>query len=221
MIFTNLKVPRSLSDIKIAENIIMRKSRESFLGIVLDEELKFNYHISNIANKVSKSVGIIYRLSSFLPKSCLLNLYYSFVYPYLTYCNLVWGGTFKCHLQSLVVLQKRALRTIFGVTYYAHTNPLFFESRVLKLEDVHKYSVACYVYKEKLYVNPNFMIQHSYNTRNSVSLNPRFKRLALTQNSIEYVGPTIWNILPEVVKSSSSIFVFKKRLKDFLISLYV
>ena len=51
-----------------------------FLGVVLDEHLSWKPHISQVARKISKSIGIINR---YLPKPCLKTLYYCLVYPYL------------------------------------------------------------------------------------------------------------------------------------------
>ena len=53
-----------------------------FLGVVIDEHLSWKSHISNVANKISKSIGIIYIACFFLPKSSLRTLYYSLIYPY-------------------------------------------------------------------------------------------------------------------------------------------
>jgi hypothetical protein len=65
-----------------------------FLGVILDEHLSWKAHISHVANKISKSVRIIYRASFFLFKSSLRTLYYSLVYPYRQYCITVWGSTY-------------------------------------------------------------------------------------------------------------------------------
>ena len=39
-----------------------------FLGVILDEHLSWKSHISHVANKISKSIGIIYRASFYLFK---------------------------------------------------------------------------------------------------------------------------------------------------------
>ena len=35
------------------------------------------------------------------------NIYYTLIYPYLIYCNLVWGGAASVHLNKLLLLQKK------------------------------------------------------------------------------------------------------------------
>lgn len=38
------------------------------LGITIDDNLTFESHIRNISNDISKSIGIIHRIKSYLPK---------------------------------------------------------------------------------------------------------------------------------------------------------
>ena len=81
-----------------------------FLGVIIDENLNWKSEISHATNKISKSIGIIHKSSFYLPTKTLRTLYYSLVYPFLFYCNLVWASTYKTNLVRLVVLQKRVMR---------------------------------------------------------------------------------------------------------------
>ena len=96
----------------MAQSIVMNDKvvkpvhQTKHLGITLDSNITFEEHIHNIGNKISKSIGIIYKIKSLVPKSVLMNLYYSFVYPYLIYGIEIWGATDLCHIKSLVLLQK-------------------------------------------------------------------------------------------------------------------
>ena len=85
-----------------------------FLGVHVDSGLIFDVHIPEISRKVSKSVGSLYRISHCVPENMLVNLYYSLVYPYLLYCNIIWGGTYAAHLNTLQLLQKKVVRIITG-----------------------------------------------------------------------------------------------------------
>ena len=53
-----------------------------FLGVILDEHLTWIAHITNVARKVSKTVGVMYKASCCLSKRSLITLYYSLLYPY-------------------------------------------------------------------------------------------------------------------------------------------
>ena len=65
--------------------------------------------VHNVARKVSKAVGIIYKSSFCLNSSSLRILYFSLIYPYLFYCVSVWASTFPSNLRRLITLQKRVI----------------------------------------------------------------------------------------------------------------
>ena len=69
---------------------ITRVYSAKYLGIIIDVKFNWIEHITYIKNKISKAIGIMYKARQYLNKSSLVNLYYSYVYPYLTYCIEVW-----------------------------------------------------------------------------------------------------------------------------------
>ena len=48
---------------KINNKEVNRVNEDCFLGVILDKNLLWKAHISHVAHKISKSIGIIYRLS--------------------------------------------------------------------------------------------------------------------------------------------------------------
>jgi hypothetical protein len=92
-----------------------------FLGVLIDENLSCTKHITYICKKISKSVGIIYRSRFCLSTNTKLMLYYTIIYPYLTYCNIAWGFTYPTNLNRLFLMQKRAVRAITNACYRAYT----------------------------------------------------------------------------------------------------
>ena len=55
-----------------------------FLGVIIDDQLKWSNHILYIKNKIAKGFGIILRARKFFNRKTLQNLYHSFIFPYLT-----------------------------------------------------------------------------------------------------------------------------------------
>ena len=52
-----------------------------YLGVVIDPELKFDKHIDYIAEKISKSIGILFKLKKLkIPMQILKQIYYSLIY---------------------------------------------------------------------------------------------------------------------------------------------
>ena len=78
-----------------------------FLGVIINENLTWTDHINVINNKCNKSIGILRKLHNTLPKSTLVTLYNTLVYPYLNYCNIAWASQPNETINKLFRTQKR------------------------------------------------------------------------------------------------------------------
>ena len=60
-------------------NKIRKVSSCKYLGITIDENLKWNLHVDAVYKKLIKFTGIFYKLRNLLPHDNLKKLYYAFV----------------------------------------------------------------------------------------------------------------------------------------------
>ena len=216
IVITNQIIDQPFPNVILNNEIIQMAQSGKFLGVILDHKMKFNLHINAICRKISKSIGILFKLRDYLPLPKLICLYYTFIYPYLIYCNLVWGSTFETHLKPLIILQKKVIRIINRADFNDHTNDLFYMNKILKIADIHNYNLAIYMYKNKN--SSNFKRIHDYQTRHSSQLIPNYHRLTTTQHSLTFTGPITWNQIPERIRQARSLTLFKKAMKDHLLS---
>ena len=63
----------------------------NFLGLLIDENLTWDSHIQKVSSKVSRILGVMYRLKSYIPGHILLILYNTMIMPHLQYSILNWG----------------------------------------------------------------------------------------------------------------------------------
>lgn len=75
-----------------------------FLGVTLDENISWKLRINYVCKKFSKSARIIFRSRFYLSSKTQLLLYYSLIYPYLTYCNLTWSSTYVTNLNRIFLI---------------------------------------------------------------------------------------------------------------------
>ena len=206
--------------LKINDHLIENSQQGLFLGIIIDQKLSHQDHINYIADKISKSIGILFKLSKHkAPKTLLKLIYYSLIHSYLNYNLIIYGGAYNDHLNRLFLLQKRAVRIISNSSFLAHTDPLFFSNKILKIHDMYKFNVGLYMYDN--WDSGNYDRIHSYDTRNRDSLRPNSARLTVTQNSISVIGPNVWNSIPEHIKQSPTKNIFKTSYKNYLLANYV
>jgi len=93
ILFGNKKMPDTC--IKLNNETISRVYQKKILGVLIQSNLKWNEHISSIANKISKVIGIINKIKHTLSTDHLKLLYQSLIQPYLNYCCIVWASPQK------------------------------------------------------------------------------------------------------------------------------
>ena len=220
MLFSNVLKPVDIADVHMNNIKIDYVESIRFLGVLIDDKLKFNVHINEIARKISKNIGILYKLRQYVPNSTLLAVYRSIIECYLSYCNLAFGNAANTHISSLVIAQKRAVRIVASQPPFAHTNPIFSYLNILKLSDIYLYNLGIYMKKNVDNFTSNYY-NNLHNTRSGNHYAPSFQRLALTQRqSIMYQAPVNWQNIPLSIRNSRSLDSFKRTYKTFLLSRY-
>ena len=87
MIFHRSRKKENVSNKVVIDNKELTKVESAkYLGVIIDRKLNWIDHITYVKNKISKGIGIMYKARQFLSKSALLDLYYAYIYPYMTYC---------------------------------------------------------------------------------------------------------------------------------------
>ena len=169
--------------------------------------------------KFFKSVGI------FFNKETLLTLYNAFVYPYLTYCISVWGGTYPSYMDPINKLQKRAIRIVAGSDRLAHTNSIFTELKLLSLPKIYVYYVQLFMYRHKKMLLPDvFTMFFERNldctgrtTRQSNLLHKIHSNFLQRSRSIRITGTNYYNHFYEKISMNVTYCTYKKNLKTYLI----
>ena len=69
------------ANVIINEQPINQVNYTKFLGLYIDEELTWKYHINHVTMKVAKMTGIMAKARHFLPLKTLLTLYNTMIYP--------------------------------------------------------------------------------------------------------------------------------------------
>ena len=121
-----------------------------FLGVIINDQLKWTNHILYIKNRIAKGFGIILRGRKFFKRKTLQNLCHSFIFPYLIYCVEIWGSASDAHLLPLILLQKKIVRVINFSPYLAHTKDIYLKLNILPLKDLVVHRIGMQMFKNIL-----------------------------------------------------------------------
>jgi len=205
-----------------------------YLGMYIDKHLSWDYHISQLAKKLSRSNGILSKLRYNTPINVRIQVYYAIFYSYLNYgCNM-WGLTFEANLNIIRILQKKCLRIITFSDFNSHTNQLFLDHEILKLDEIIKLNQLKLIYDYKNNLLPGdiqslFNLErniHSYET-SGISKDllyiPSIQSSNYGNKSLKFQGPYLWNktvkAYPNLNDVNSS-YRFKHFIKSIFLTSY-
>lgn len=229
IIFGRKRIPVSDAQfmLSIDGNVLEQVDNTKFLGVFIDSKLTWSKHIEHVSLKISKGLGIMGRLRNSLPMNILLTLYHTLLYPYLSYCNIVWGCANISLIQKLIVLQKRAIRIITRSSFRSSSNPLFIRLKLLKITDIYKFQIALFIYKFNQSLLPrsclHYFVKNSvraYDTRKASYFILLPFRTNVRARSIAVSGPRLWDNFPPDIQNCLSFGMIKQKLIEYFISLY-
>ena len=214
-----------IRNLSFGNDTIQQTDSTKFLGIIIDKHLKFDEQILATSSKLSKTIGILYKLNKYMPLRIMKTLYETLILPYLTYGIEIWYSAPANYTNMLNIIQKKAVRAVNNLPYNHHTNSYFIDLRLLKLKDLYTTSLMTDMYRRvasgDLILMPPIEV-HTHNTRYQQQRHlaiPRFNR-STTQDSFIYQQIIKWNGIPYSIKAINSKSKFKRSLKSYLISLY-
>ena len=89
----------------------------------------------------------MHKLSYYLYTDAIKCLYYTLVYPYIHYGNIVWANNYPSKLTRIVLLQKRAVRIIAKVGYRESTAEIFKELKLLRVDQINELEISILMFK--------------------------------------------------------------------------
>ena len=228
ILFTNKEFANEPS-ILLDSTPLNRVHEYKYLGIIVDEKLKYGKHVNYICTKLSRLCGMSFRLRQHLDLQSAKNIYYSCVYSTIKYCIGVYGGILHCNQTGnrLKSLQKRIVKNLFGV-FEQNDVDLFKKFEILKIDDVHKLTIAIYMFRiVVLNECPTLMDclelaypDHQHSTRNRDKFVLPFPRIESLRTNFKYQCPNVWNNIPENIKNLKSLHSFKKSLISYMLNMY-
>ena len=193
------------------------------LGLFLDNQLNFQHHLKEKISKANKGIGVIRKLSYYLPRGTLLTIYKMFVRPHLDYCDVIYDRPNNDFLKrKLESVQYNAALAITGGIRGTSMEKLFDELGLEFLADRRWMRRLTLFYKIKNELAPSYLCDliptapTRYQTRNKDSIRVFTPRTDLFSFSFFPYTSRIWHTLDPNIRELPSLTVFKKALLKFM-----
>jgi hypothetical protein len=238
VIFCAINKPKIPITIIINKEAVDEVQQVKYLGILIDSQLTFKYHIDELNKKISRAIGVLYKLRPFVTSKILSNVYYAIVYPFLLYGIVIWGNTCKTYLEPIHILQKKFVRM---ATYkdgfpiipgpLTHTPPLFKKLKILTIYEILKLQIGLLVYESINNIGPSnniikfTMVSEIYSHETRYAYYGNFyinsaRTIRYGTKGLKIEGAKLWTTIPNDIKKSRTKKAFKSRLKKHMIDSY-
>ena len=206
--FIVFRPPRYKQGVRITLNLhhtqLFESSKLKYLGVILDNKLNWKAHIAELSKKLSRAVGLLYKIGNFCPPSILRTLYNSLFVSHLSYGLAVWGNADQVDIRKIKYLQKRAIKIIGFYLGKEYNNHLYFDLKTLKFDDQLQLQLASLMWDydhnrlpsslSKYFKRSNII--HNYKTRSATKgnlYNSKFNTVKFGFKSFKHQGILILN----------------------------
>ena len=225
----------------IGDHTLEHTQKAKLLGIYIQDNLKHHETITNIIRKLQRAIQAHRYATTLLDTKYMLSMYYMHIYPHLTGDISIWGtqNSAQEYIKPLVRTQKKIIRIIFNVPPRTPTGPLMQKLNILNLASLYTLRVCAemhpYIYTNKEeqpnrpHHNHHYIAItniHTHNTRYSAGhiFSPNTNKYSKTKQPehtnahFTEIHTNVWNELPDQIRTINSLHVFKKRLKEHLLT---
>ncbi|XP_057290348.1 uncharacterized protein LOC130613047 [Hydractinia symbiolongicarpus] len=181
---------------QIGNSVIKGSTHGRLLGVIIDNKLKFDLHVSKLCAKASQKLNALTRMTSFMnfnKKKLLMN---SFVISQFNYCPLVWMFHNRALNNRINRIHEKALRIVYSDSSSSFTDLLHKDSSVT-------------VHQRNLQSLATEINNREFTGRNA-------KSVYYGTETLSFIGYKIWQQIPVRIKEMSSLQSFKSQIKKWV-----
>ena len=206
---------------KIGDDKIWESKTVKLLGITIDNELKFDEHISNVYMKAQRKLTVLMRMKKYQDFDKLRILFNTFFESQFKYCPLTWMFYSRTANNKITKLHERTFRLVYD-GYTSTFDELLEKDNSLTVHHYNIQTLCIELHKvcnnlSQTNFSGLFARNHSnYNLRSqSDFVIPEVKTVYKGSKSLRYFGPIIWNLIPKEMKYSASLASFIPKIQQW------
>jgi hypothetical protein len=186
---------------------IAYNSNTKFLGIHIEETLKWTTHLNTLRKQLRKVCYIIKSVQGMMGSGVIRSLYHSKFESLVRYGIIFW----RVEKESISVfkLQKSVIRTMSGVGKSTSSRQLFKDCKILTVTSLYIYWKCCFIKKYRTAIQKNEQI-HDHNTRINMNLYIKPCNTNLYKKSVINMGIRLYNKVLNNIKKVEECKPYKK-----------
>ena len=226
LVISSIHRPRpTLSSVDICSETVLCSTSARNIGVIVDQSLSMKPHV----NAVCKSSFFHLRNIGFIRKYLTPNsakiIIQALIVSKLDYCNSLLYGLPSYLIQNLQHIQNSAARLITQSPRFGHITPVLRDLHWLPVHLRIEFKVLLITYKALRGQAPTYIqdllqpYQPSRSLRSSsknLLVKPRFNLNSYGKRAFSVAAPDLWNSLPQDIRSSCTVDIFKRKLKTLL-----
>ena len=207
-----------LLDLKLQSDPIEQVKSHEVLGVTIDQDLRWNIHITNTCKKLSTNLHLLSKLKPFVETEGRKMFFYgalSVENKLCVHCVVwcEWKSTKKLHS-----LHRRGAKLIINNPYFTTSEKLE-AAGILPLQQQLDYNILMLMFKVLNELAPTYLhdfLRKAPERYGSQRFLLPTARIDMFKTSFGFVGPSLWNSLPSSVKFSKTVSSFKSSVKKHL-----
>jgi len=192
------------------------------LGLFMDQHLRWDAHVSHVCRIVYFKFRSLNRFKKFLSPKVKLRIVKTLILPIIDYCNVVYTSI-SVNLQARINrLINSCVRFVVGKSKFDHISEERKKLGIANWQLRSKLHLGHLIYRVNESKQPAYLFnklvhfEHVYDTRGNDLFVLPARKTVLFSKSFSCLAPELWNSLPEGLRMSKSIGIFKNKLESYL-----
>ena len=223
-------VPDVFNSITVEGMTIKRKKCAKYLGLTFDEVLSWRHHVEKLIEGLAKYFHFFYHLRKVIPYKFKLQLFHAYVFSKIMYGLHCYGAACSTVIEPVQIVCNKLLKILLIKERRFPTNVLYKECKMLKIPDLTNYLATKFVHRSiypNVYTPQQLMYYfklnielHNRDLRDKLKIRLPIVKSALGGTCLHWYGSFYWNNLDIELRNISDLDMFKKLLKQHILSTY-
>ena len=205
--------------VTVGNPLIKESIQEKLLGVTIDKDLSFKNHLDSLCKTASQKLHALARKSKIMDTDRIVLMMNAFVMSQFSYCPLIWMFHDRRINNKVNKIHERALQIAYKDSHSCFEF-LLERNNPVSLHQINLQLLLVEIFKTKENLNPSFKNDifvertENYNLRRVTTLRlPKARTTTYGTESASFLGSLLWHALPESLKKSENLAVFKRKLR--------